>query len=884
MHIKRIAVASWRGLCCELNDLSRGLNLICGPNESGKSRLVQALRFALFESSSGRARYKRALETWGTVDGKPRVEVEFELAGANWLLEKTYLGSGCSTVLRGAGKSLEGEAAEARLADLMGVSPGGTTEMKSSERGIWSLLWVDQGESRERPIHNHAAQARLQDQLTAEIGDIAAGEVGQRILLRARAHKEQFYTAKTDGEKPVLRDARDRVRLAQARLDEAAALHAAVVDDADGLDELRRREADLRTRIAAAERHLAGISSRHGDAADAARLLEQCRGQLEVARLELAAHERSWQAHTELSADHERLDTEIVTLEQERVHAATAQQAAESAHTEATLAVAAADQALETASVELQHLRRCRKTAALRDERTALLNRLREADSLGGRIREIRARQVELAPISRDDVERLRAARQAVDAARARLEGASASLELLAHRSLEIDGVGFAPGESHTLLIEDERRVEVDGVLSLIIRPGGGELARLRDALADAEGELAAALASLAVGDIADAERTYQTRRDLDAELGRLREALSLQLPEGRDEIEARMHEIQLQLDGTGDAASAPFDAHALEGAEDRERRLAGERDALRTRRDIRAADLATARDRASDLEVQLQEKRRQAAVAAARIAARPAEAVLRGALDEASRTWTERVAARDRAQGTYDALGGEALGLQLQQAEQAVRLLRDEHNAAQAACIRLEGRLESAGDDARHERVLDLQAEVMQARAELDRLVREASAARRLYDVLDEQYRSARERLTVPVMNRIRPYLSELFPDAEAWLDDDLNLLGLRSPRADAAFDALSGGAREQLSLLVRIGLAEVVGAQESWPLILDDVLVNTDAERIRRVQRLLFQAAKNMQILLFTCHGPLFDLLGPDRRIDLAASSRPPKQRSLS
>ena len=83
-------------------------------------------------------------------------------------------------------------------------------------------------------------------------------------------------------------------------------------------------------------------------------------------------------------------------------------------------------------------------------------------------------------------------------------------------------------------------------------------------------------------------------------------------------------------------------------------------------------------------------------------------------------------------------------------------------------------------------------------------------------------------------------------------------------------------GSALEQLALLVRIGLAEVLGSEESWPLVLDDALVNTDPARIRRVQRLLYDASRGMQILLFTCHGSLFDTLGADRQIELPARPR--------
>jgi hypothetical protein len=187
-----------------------------------------------------------------------------------------------------------------------------------------------------------------------------------------------------------------------------------------------------------------------------------------------------------------------------------------------------------------------------------------------------------------------------------------------------------------------------------------------------------------------------------------------------------------------------------------------------------------------------------------------------------------------------------------------------------------LEGRLKAGSNEALHEEVLDLEAELDTAETRLSRVRREAATARRLYEVLAAEYKAAQERLTQPVVERIRPYLADLFPGSAVWIDEDLTLRGLRSAHTDEAFAELSGGAREQLSLLVRIGLAEVVGAQESWPLVLDDVLVNTDAARIRRMQRALFHAGRKMQILLFTCHGALFDTLGPEAWLELPPPAR--------
>ena len=67
--------------------------------------------------------------------------------------------------------------------------------------------------------------------------------------------------------------------------------------------------------------------------------------------------------------------------------------------------------------------------------------------------------------------------------------------------------------------------------------------------------------------------------------------------------------------------------------------------------------------------------------------------------------------------------------------------------------------------------------------------------------------------------------------------------------------FGDLSGGEREQLSLVVRIALADVLRGNGTLPLLFDDSMVNTDSDRIQIVQSLLYRAARNLQIILFTC-----------------------------
>jgi uncharacterized protein YhaN len=71
-----------------------------------------------------------------------------------------------------------------------------------------------------------------------------------------------------------------------------------------------------------------------------------------------------------------------------------------------------------------------------------------------------------------------------------------------------------------------------------------------------------------------------------------------------------------------------------------------------------------------------------------------------------------------------------------------------------------------------------------------------------------------------------------------------------------------LSRGTAEQLYLAVRFALAEEYArTKKPLPLVLDDVFVNFDKERLVRSLNVLREVSKQHQVLLFTCHAYLRD-----------------------
>lgn len=74
----------------------------------------------------------------------------------------------------------------------------------------------------------------------------------------------------------------------------------------------------------------------------------------------------------------------------------------------------------------------------------------------------------------------------------------------------------------------------------------------------------------------------------------------------------------------------------------------------------------------------------------------------------------------------------------------------------------------------------------------------------------------------------------------------------------------ALSQGSREQLYLALRLAYIRNHAANaEPVPVIMDDILVNFDPHRMARTAETLATFARNNQILFFTCHPHMADLL---------------------
>src|SRR5580692_10273641 len=276
MRLLHLEVWNWRGLeHAALAELAPDLNLVVGPNESGKSRLFEALRYALFERHKGESEEKKRLRSWDGAES-PRVVVEFEAEGKKWRVEKRFL-KGASAILQGAGATWTDDDAERELRRIWG-----TKEIKGRKdldpfMSLWPLLWVEQGKAGQapNPALNEDSRTRLRDALAAEVNEVAAGPRGQRLRARAKAERDLYFT-KTGKETGDLERARGQEEDARAALDRARAQRDAGRAASDELarteDALREAEprialqrgltAEAREKVALEKRRIASVDHR----------------------------------------------------------------------------------------------------------------------------------------------------------------------------------------------------------------------------------------------------------------------------------------------------------------------------------------------------------------------------------------------------------------------------------------------------------------------------------------------------------------------------------------------------------------------------------------------------------------------------------------------
>lgn len=871
MRLHSITVRNYRRHKELRVDLDSARTLIGGPNESGKSTLVEAAHRALFLKAKGNTEIHRLMESM-IHGGKPEVEVEFEAGGKRYTLHKIFKGaSGTTRLTQTAGATWQGDEAEEKLAALIKIENGRKYTDPDKLNAEWSHLWVWQGKSSGDPLgsigreHGSLVQ-RLQSHGGASVVQSAVDtQVSGYFAALAEAIFKQNWEPKSGSEYGQALQAESEAVEAEAQarsilqnLQHAIDQHeraSAQIAEADNA--LNHQEAE---RVALNQRS-AEITR--------LRLLEQ--DQLRAVNEAIRIHESRLNAEQKVSELGRALTSQRASLAPQNEKLGTLKQASLSARQ-------AQDETEDTLRRAEQTLQEARAQHDLAQAQASLQEKTRLQDRLQTRAKQIRdlldqrtsiEQQAErLAKVDAAALRQLQGLERAHDKAQVMLASVATEIEVLSSpHPVQAGKETLTNGQRLTLTEETELAV---GETRLRIRPGGGtSLAEARQQEQETLHQLREALGKLGVKTLAEASAAQAGREHLQTEWktvtaelkGLDYEKLAAELTAAERELTAAKSEVE-RRHATGSPASLDLAAtkRNLAEAETHQqtcrRQLEAQQSALKKTEAALTQQIESMR--ALETEITQVETRlsmliehegddhtRAQALAEAQILKTTAAAQI---------TATRQALAQHQP---------EHLEADQARFERAWKLQSDKKMQAHEMRISAAALLRSDGSSDPAAALALAEARAQMARAHREAAERHARAIKHIHDLLLEEQQTLADQFTRPLAERVTGYLQRLFgTDVQVNVtlqDNQFQGLSLsRGSQGAFSFDSLSEGAREQVAAAFRLALAEILAESHDGclPVVFDDAFAHSDPERVQNLQRMLDLAAtRGLQIILLTC-----------------------------
>ncbi|WKD60958.1 chromosome segregation protein [Corynebacterium ciconiae DSM 44920] len=858
MQIHSIEIDNMRSIQhLELKDIPEtGVCMISGPNEVGKSTIVEAINLVLTEKSTANKQWIRDMCRVGSNDPL-KISLTATIGEQHLTITKEYPARRTATLVIHSPRP-------ATYTDSQANDMLGQIIDEHLDKNLRSLLFVKQGEldhtlgevgfsSLEKPLR-----------LAGEDGAESISRSSQsELMAKVQKHVERFYTkrGKPNRELKQALEAVDSARQQHAQAQEQIADLSSLLDSFEATEaELARLEPqipELRKQLEASQRTVTQAEKR-----------ESVRENLHTKKNFAAAKKSEIEknAQRRVRAAEDVAASEKLVSELEQTHAVLSERATEHAARLARLRedLETAMQAEKDSQAECrvweQHHRAVRGQIAHQNN----IEFLEQVDLYTEEIAELNDKLPQIVP-TEEDLARAERITEKILYAQATVAAASSTLSLSgeAGSEISINGDSHTLGDSATVVTISERTTIRIGGVDAVIEPAAN-VASEKDTLDQLKQERRQLFDTFDVVSIQQLKDIAATAESITARIEGLkkdrkrhvgphdvediRRAVDTfrpeELPEGitADEagetaLEERLSELRQVAEQAHTASSAVREKYDEARSESIDKDVAVAAEKLKDARD----EL----DRRTKVHEAILEEHSEEAV----------EAELR--------TYTAQLAELDAA---LDALDEDSvISLEaarraadqdktwLSNTQQSVTEQRERQSEIRGRINGLEGAAENAKK---------AEAELERRESILARTQHKADVAKLLLDTLERHYREVTQRYADPIRNELERLARQLHGDDVVYEFGENGLTGRVMHEKQVNVSELSGGASEQLGLMLRLAIANLAAKNASagevdtvMPVIMDDALGNSDVLRLKRLSGMIEKEAETKQIFLMTC-----------------------------
>ena len=839
MLIRRIAVENFRKLRdpVEIGGLQPGLNVIVGDNEEGKSTLLKAVQAAFFYKHDMTGKAIKEMLPFGS-QVQPKVEIQCETGEVSYSLRKGFYQSSFAK-LTNAEENWENAAAEEKLREILQFTPPRQGAARKENMGLSGPLWVEQGRAHE-PLKLNDDTKRALEAVASEVETIIGGDYSPNLLEAVDAEVRKYYTDVRENEKAILTNQRDSANSLKEELEsleDEKAKYDGVLHDLEetvqGLPNLKNAFAQANNRLNAVNHRITKIVELEGKVNTRSSRLATAEAKLKQAKSMLGARQNKVKGLSDAQSEANNRSIAFPNLDK-RYKAAKAK-------------MARAERELEIAQ------RECRRA-----KWKVCSDKLDAAKDIANGIAE-KKEAVEDISIKSEDVENLLELKDELGKQKARLEGMATVLFFSPSRNQSVWADGRELEVDNPFRTTEKALFELEGFGKLEVTPGGEEddIRSYQSAANDLQKKLNDTLMGFGYPSIEEASAARSKKNKVLSEIGIAKAKLEGIAPGGLNDLRSNVERLCRDLPSITDS-TLPF--LSVNEAEERQRYAQSELETIR----LAFSDLQNewSCEKGALKQLSRDIDRRQKELDEDREG--KSDGNLEQKAQNADKVYRKRQKRLDKLKSELAELSPDLSKEQLRREKQSYGSLQGSLNREEQREGQLKAELRGLGTLGLEEKIDEKRVELENARMELERLELDANAWKLLRDTLREAEQDERVPLT-PLMTRLAPYIDMVFPGGQLHLEEGSLEIEKLHRGSDEPFPSLSIGTREQIAVLVRLAMADLLRGQEKpVMLILDDPLVNSDDGRFDGMARALRKAANNLQILILTCHEARYKSLG--------------------
>ncbi len=861
MRLLRIRLKNYRGVKesdIQLNP--QGITIIEGPNEIGKTSLREAIDkiFHFFDSSQ--AQEIRSIKPVHE-DAGPEIEIEALSGPYAFTYSKRFLKKPETKLVITSPKpeNYTGREAHERAHELL---------KETIDQGLWKALCIEQGSAlSQADLSNQFSLSMALDKAAGgESADSGAGNLFERV----QKEYTRYYTEKRSQEKQELKEARRRKDNLETEVIE-------LEEQLQDLEKDAERTKQLSAELKGLEAEKAGLAKKVREYEEKLSEIQELERSIEKVQLRCDSAAQA-QALAKTGRD-ERLKLQSKYQEQKEHHVQFVESNSSS------------QEAAKVAAEKLEQAQKAQKHTQEQLEKAEELLKVRRADrdcSVNeSQLEELKERKARIDQarhhgkqaqallkqnqVTQDLLQSIEDAWSSLAAAQAGLESGVSNLQIKALKALTLqiadEDESLEKDEIRSLSISEQTRLKIPDLIEIeVSASSNAEASALK--VRHAQEKFHVACKRGGVSNLREAKEACEKRLEASRiihdqeriEKDNLRNLTYQELEEGVARLEQSISEYRDNRKSDDDFA---FDLAVAEGKlEEAEQELERVKSGFNEVREA-LGELQSRRD----------ELRAQAQSAAVQIemqvkALLELEAALKQARSEMPDQSLEQILAarkqehkelEEELKATQIALKKKdpvGVKVELEEAQASLEAARRGYERAEKEDIEVRERLKLRGEDGLYEKLEEAQAQLEQANQSYHSLMKRASAAKLLYETMQEERDRSRQAYNDPLKEKIENLGRMVFNDSlSIELGEDLQIISRSLNGRTVFFHDLSGGAQEQLALITRLACAIAVSEDGGAPLILDDILGYTDPKRLQAMARVLTEAGRQSQIIILTC-----------------------------